>query len=139
MELAARALPCRSPTALRGFPGRVRQRLTVGRRRRRLFAPAWVGAAAAAVVLAVFTPRLLRGPRDPAPTAVGVPGVPAPPQPAAPSMAAKAESHGDDAAMEAPRAEPHRSPLAKTDLRGALGRSSRNALRPQRRYPRPRL
>ena len=72
VEGAVRALPLDVPDGyFEAFPGRVRQRLTVGRRRS-LFVPAWIGAAAAAVVLALITPRLLREPTA-TPTLPGAP------------------------------------------------------------------
>jgi hypothetical protein len=86
VEAAARALPLDVPDGyFEAFPGRVRQRLAAGRRRRAILVPAWIGAAAAAVVLALITPRLLREPR-------AIPAVPgAARDAAAPALAIPAE------------------------------------------------
>jgi hypothetical protein len=106
VEAAARALPLDVPDGyFAAFPGRVRQRLAPARRRR-YHVPAWIGAAAAAVVLALLTPRLLREPRAPvapnapapAATLATVEG-PAPPQ----AEAARKDSRLRDADAGLPR------------------------------------
>jgi hypothetical protein len=63
VEAAARALPLEAPDGyFEAFSGRVRRRLEPARSRRRGYFPAWTFAAAAAVVLALLTPRLLHQP-----------------------------------------------------------------------------
>jgi anti-sigma factor RsiW len=109
VEAAARALPLDVPDGyFEAFPGRVRQRLAPARRRR-YHVPAWIGAAAAAVVLALLTPRLLREPRAPVAPHAPAPAAtlaatrataepPAPPQ----AAAAKKDSRLRDAEARLP-------------------------------------
>lgn len=61
VDAAARDLPLEVPEGyFEAFPGRVRRRLgPAARPRSRYTVPLWLGAAAAAVVLALLTPRLL--------------------------------------------------------------------------------
>jgi hypothetical protein len=111
VEAAARALPLDVPDGyFEAFPGRVRQRLAAGRRRRAILVPAWIGAAAAAVVLALITPRLLREPR-------AIPAVPgAARDAAAPALAIPPE----------PEARPPAPDFAKDSV---LARKTDSALR----------
>jgi anti-sigma factor RsiW len=97
VDKAARELPVHAPDGyFEAFPERLRARLERGRTGRRGLAPSWALAAAAAVALAVFTPRLLRDSRPPAraglegPPATAAPGTAAtPPATAAPMPAVK--------------------------------------------------
>jgi putative zinc finger protein len=113
VDAAARALPLEVPDGyFEAFSGRVRRRLAPAGPRRRLYAPAWTfrvgAAAAAAVVLALLTPRLLRGPG--AGVAVPTPSVPA--AHAVPPAATVSGGAGAPAAPPPPAA-------AKTDARAA--------------------
>jgi hypothetical protein len=106
VDTAARDLPLAVPDGyFEAFRGSLRQRLQRPRPVRRRVAPVWIGAAAAAVALALLTPRLLvRDSRAPVPRAA-----PAPTLAAHGSEAVRPEAPakpGDaDAASRAPRAE----------------------------------
>jgi hypothetical protein len=112
VEAAARALPLDVPDGyFEAFPARVRQRLASGRRRRGILVPAWIGAAAAVVVLALITPRLLREPR-PAPA---VPAAPLPAPVAAKDSGAAKKTDGPQRANDESRLRteaPARAPAA---------------------------
>jgi hypothetical protein len=87
VDAAARELPLSVPDGyFEAFRGSLRGRLQGPRPPARRLGPAWALAAAAAVVLAVLTPRLLREPR--APTLSTPPAIPAPTLPAAPPASA---------------------------------------------------
>jgi len=95
VDKAARELPLAVPDGyFDAFRGNLRQRLQRGRPAPRRLAPAWA-LAAAAIVLAVLTPRLLREPRPRVPPAAPAPA-------AAPS---ETDSPLADTATPAPRPE----------------------------------
>ena len=104
VDAAARELPLSVPDGyFEAFRGSLRKRLEGSRPARRRLAPAWALAAAAALVLAVLTPRLLldRGPTSPASRSVPAPTLGAPPPAPAP---ADGRDRVAEAVPEAPRA-----------------------------------
>jgi anti-sigma factor RsiW len=104
VDKAARELPLPVPDGyFDAFRGTLRQRLQRSRPAPRRIAPAWTLAAAAAVILAVLTPRLLREPRVVPPTAV--PARPAPPFSPPLPEAAQAEPAAPATRTPAPREE----------------------------------
>ena len=106
VDAAARELPLAVPDGyFEAFRGSLRRRLQGARPARRRLAPAWALAAAAAVVLAVLTPRLVRDTRAPADSAahaVHAPSMPAP----TPGAPMQRDGRAADAAAEVPRTEP---------------------------------
>jgi putative zinc finger protein len=101
VDAAARELPLSVPDGyFESFRGSLHRRLEGQRPARRRLAPAWVLAAAAALVLAVLTPRLLLDRRPAAPEARAVPAS----TPVAPPAAADQRDRIAEAVPEAPRA-----------------------------------
>jgi hypothetical protein len=110
VDAAAREMPLHVPDGyFEAFRGSLRKRLEGTRPASRPLVPAWALAAAAALVLAVLTPRLLRDARAPAATAP--PPVPAstlaaPPPATPPPAEGQRDARPADADAEAPRREP---------------------------------
>lgn len=126
VDAASRELPLAVPDGyFEAFRGSLRRRLEGSRPAPRRLAPAWALAAAAAVVLAVLTPRLLREPRAPADSAAR--GVPAPTPAAPPATAPPGHTGAADAVAESPRREPP-SPMQSA---GARLERRNEARRPQ--------
>lgn len=115
VDAAARELPLSVPDGyFEAFRGSLRRRLEGARRAPRRLAPAWSLAAAAAVVLAVLAPRLLRetrAPADSAARAVPVPTLAVPPPASAPGRDRVAEAVPEVTRAEPPPAQPARPAL----------------------------
>jgi hypothetical protein len=132
VDSAARALPLRVPDGyFEAFRGTLRERLPRGRPATRRLPPSWALAAAAAVVLALITPRLLRETRPPAVPAAPAPATPAAgtigrpaatPPPAAPKK--DTATAADSAATREGRAKP---PAAKSAARAPGDRLASSA------------
>jgi len=122
VDAAARELPLSVPDGyFEALRGSVRRRLEGSRPAPRRLAPAWALAAAAALVLAVLTPRLLldRGPAAPASRSVPAPtlGAPAP-------APADERDRVTEAVPAAPRPEPApRQPARPEGARLQRGRA----------------
>lgn len=129
VDKAARELPLAVPDGyFDAFRGTLRQRLQRSHPAPRRIAPGWTLAAAAAVILAVLTPRLLREPRvapaPPVPTRAAPAAAPARPE------AGKAEKAAPPATTRSAREErqdgltDQASRLAKRDQPATLGAPS---------------
>jgi anti-sigma factor RsiW len=108
VDVAARELPLAVPDGyFDAFRATLRKRLERSRPAPRPIAPAWTLAAAAALVLAVLAPRLLREPRVAAPPAVPAPAPARPAPPFSPPLpeAEQAEPAAPAAKTPAPRGE----------------------------------
>jgi hypothetical protein len=116
VDAAARELPLDVPDGyFETFRGSLRNRLTAAPPAPRRRVPVWALAAAAAVVLAVLTPRLMRETREPADAvarSVPAPTLPAPP----PAAEMQRDTRAADATAEIPPAQPA-SPARPADSR----------------------
>jgi len=118
VDIAARELPLAVPDGyFEAFRGSLRERLNRTRPTPRRRVPVWSLAAAAAVGLALLTPRLLV--RDPrarvAPAAPALPG--RGPEPVLPAAPAETRSTVADKEAEAPRAESAAPPAVRSGQR----------------------
>jgi anti-sigma factor RsiW len=129
VDAAARELPLSVPDGyFEAFRGSLRGRLEGSRPARRRLAPAWALAAAAALVLAVLTPRLrhdLRAPGASPPSAAA----PAPRR-AAPPPASESQDRIAETVPEATRAEPAPAQPARPRLQQGRAAEQRAAAAP---------